>query len=228
MPGTVRATVELGWPRPPLPELALPAALLMDELDGLWPLLARAIGETGPGCLWALRWSPDERWQVLSVPPPGATVFPVADTPGARERDAWTVTSALVEIAVGRPPRDLPDALDLLDLHAGVIPHGLDAIVHALFGGGNAARVHATVTARSCGPILTRSAAETAVGSGKAGYEPSLDNEDSFEVFRDGEGVLQLIVCDGVTGPADGSGALASRAAVRELRLALGSGATAL
>ncbi|GAA3225186.1 PP2C family protein-serine/threonine phosphatase [Actinocorallia longicatena] len=219
----MRAHVTVSWPEEPLPALALPADLLMERLGGLWAPLADAVTENGPGCLWALRWEEGAGWQVLSVPPHDAGDGPVAETPGSRERDAWVVASALAEIAFGRRPRDLADAYDLLDLHAGTVL-GLDAVVHALFSGGNPAQVHAVVQPGERVPVLVRAAAETAVGSGKAGYDPECDNEDSLMVARIGGGVLALGVCDGVTGSGDGSGALASRIAVREMRDVLTSG----
>ena len=215
----LRAEVSVSWPSEPLPELALPAADLLEQLSTLWPLLADSEAAHGPGCLWGLRWDEDEHWQLLIVPPYGAEL-PVPVTPGAREHDAWVVASALVEIAIGRAPRDQADAFDLLDLHAGVV-HGLDAIVHTLFAGGNPAQVHGLLRAHHSGGVRVLAAAETAVGSGKAGYDPDFDNEDSHLVLRLPDGALALAVCDGVTGEGDGSGALASRAAVRELRTVL-------
>ncbi|GAB2855888.1 hypothetical protein GCM10022221_64370 [Actinocorallia aurea] len=215
----LRAEVSVAWPSEPLPELALPAAQLIEQLGALWPLLADSETAHGPGCLWGLRWDEHEHWQLLIVPPHGAEL-PVPATPGAREHDAWVVASALIEIAVGRAPRDQADAFDLLDLHAGVV-HGLDAIVHTLLTGGNPAQVHHLLRPPPPGRVQALAAAETAVGSGKARYNPEFDNEDSHLVLPLPDGALALAVCDGVTGPGDGSGALASRAAVRELRTVL-------
>ncbi|MGV9663787.1 PP2C family protein-serine/threonine phosphatase [Nocardia niigatensis] len=222
------AELSASWPEEPLPNLDLPASQLLTELTHLWPLLAEAVAATGPGCLWSIRWDQDERWQVLSVPPLGTTSLPVPEIPGSRERDAWTVISALLSVVVDRMPRDIDDAQGLLELHAGVT-HGLDAILHALLrsprtGLTDAERVHAAVRVTSAGPVSIWTAAETAVGSAKAKYDPEFDNEDAYAVAHTPDGASILIVCDGVTGSGDGSGARASRAAVRELKSLLADG----
>jgi serine/threonine protein phosphatase PrpC len=216
----VEAKVTIEWPEDLLPEPGTPDGLpvdrLLDELDGLWPELADATGRNGPGCLHALRWY--EGWQVASIRPDGAPPGPVPQTPGARERDAWIVASALVSVAAGRAPRDVADATVLLDTHAGTFPHGLDAIVHGMLGGADPASVHAALRPCSHGRVLVRAAAETGVGSRKASGDPAWDNEDAFTTARPPGGGLALALCDGVSGPGDGSGAEASRAAVEALR----------
>lgn len=215
--------VTVTWPEETLPELGspdgLPADRLMDELGGLWPLLGSAVRRTGHGCLWpgSLRWDESVGWQILSIPPHGASAQPVPETPGARERDAWAVASDLLTVAAGRPPNDAADAEALLDLHAGIFPHGLDAVVHAILSRGEPARVHAALQPRQGGPVAVRAAAETAVGSRKAKGDPLWDNEDAFTVVRMPKGGLAMVVCDGVTGEGDGSGARAARAATKVL-----------
>jgi serine/threonine protein phosphatase PrpC len=217
----LEAEVSMEWPEEPLPELGdpegLPADRLLDELAELWPLLAETVKRTGAGCLWpgALRWG--EGWQIVSILPFGATIKPVPLTPGAKERDAWAVASALLAVAAGRPPRDLADAVALLDLRAGVFPYGLDAIVHGILDGDEPARIYAALQPKAAGRIVMRAAAETAVGSRKAKSEPLWDNEDAFTAVRTPGCGLALAVCDGVTGPGDGSGAQAARAAVKVL-----------
>ncbi|WP_067793891.1 SpoIIE family protein phosphatase [Actinomadura formosensis] len=215
--------VTVTWPEETLPELGspegLPADRLMDELGGLWPLLGPHVRRTGHGCLWpgSLRWDEACGWQILSIPPYGASTQPVPETPGARERDAWAVASDLLTVAAGRPPRDAADAEALLDLHAGIFPHGLDAVVHAILRRGEPARVHGALKPRPGGPVAVRAAAETAVGSRKAKGDPLWDNEDAFTVVRMPKGGLAMVVCDGVTGAGDGSGARAARAAKKAL-----------
>lgn len=217
----MEADVTVKWPEELLPELGspdgLPAGRLLDELAGLWPELAETIGRTGPGCLWpgALRW--DEGWQIASILPLGAAEPPVPVTPGARERDAWAIASALLTVVAGRPPRDAADAVTLLDLQAGNFPHGLDAIVNGILDGADPARIHAVLRPKAADRIAVRAAAETAVGSRKARNDPLWDNEDAFTVARTPGGGFALVVCDGVTGPGDGSGAEAARAAVKVL-----------
>ena len=215
----MEAEVTIEWPEELLPELGdpegLPADRLLDELAELWPELAKTVRRTGPGCLWALRWG--EGWQIASIPPFGAGTGPVPVTPGARERDAWVVTSGLLAVAAGRPPRDVADAVALLDLHAGVFPHGLDAIINGILAGSDPARIHGALRPKTAARVIVRAAAETAVGSRKANRDPLWDNEDAFTVTRPPGGGLALAVCDGVTGPGDGSGAEAARAAVKVL-----------
>jgi serine/threonine protein phosphatase PrpC len=216
----VEAKVTIGWPEELLPEPGepdgLPVDRLLDELDGLWLELAEAVGSNGPGCLYALRWY--QGWQVASIRPDGAPPGPVPQTPGARERDAWIVASTLVSIAAGRPPRDVADATALLDLHAGVFPHGLDAIVHGILADGDPSRIHNALRPGPLGRVITRAAAETGVGSRKASGDPVWDNEDAFTTARPPGGGHALALCDGVSGHGDGSGAEASRAAVKALR----------
>ena len=217
----MEAEVTIQWPDEPFPELGdpegLPADRLLDELAELWPKLAEAVRRTGPGCLWpgALRWG--EGWQIVSILPSGAAAKPVPVTPGARERDAWTIASALCAVAAGRPPRDVADAVALLDLHAGAFPHGLDAIVNGILDGGEPAKIQAALRSKAAARVTMRAAAETAVGSRKARSDPLWDNEDAFTAVRTPGGGLALAVCDGVTGPGDGSGAEAARAAVKVL-----------
>lgn len=217
----MEAEVTVEWPEEPLPELGdpegLPADRLMDELAELWPMLSETVKDTGPGCLWpgALRWG--EGWQIASILPFGAVTKPVPLTPGAKERDAWAVASGLLAVAAGRPPRDLTDAVTLLDLQAGVFPHGLDAIVNGLLDGGEPTKIHAALRPKPAPRITMRAAAETAVGSRKARSDPLMDNEDAFTAVRTPGGGLALAVCDGVTGPGDGSGAEAARTAVKVL-----------
>ncbi|MCD0450663.1 SpoIIE family protein phosphatase [Actinocorallia sp. API 0066] len=174
----------------------------------------------GPGALWpgALRWDPTYGWQILEVSPPGFGEPPVAETPGATLRDVWAIVSGLVRVAAGRPPRDLEDVFTLLDLYAGVFPHGLDAVVYALLAEEDPRAVLAAVRARYDGEVRVWPAAETAVGSRKAKGNPESDNEDAFTVVRDIHGAVILLVCDGVTGQGDGSGARAARAAVETTR----------
>lgn len=220
----MRAEVTVEWPEEPLPALGdpegLPAERLMSELPALWPLLSESVARTGPGFLFpgSLRWGPEQGWQILRVPPYGAGEEPVPETPGARARDIWAVVSGLVTVAIGRAPRDLTDALMLLDLHAGRAPHGLDAVVRALLSGGDPGGVVAAVTRPWGEGVSVWVAAETAVGSRKAKGDPERDNEDAFTAVRSIDDVVTLAVCDGVTGPGDGSGARASRAAVAALR----------
>ncbi|MEO3785293.1 hypothetical protein ABGB12_18335 [Actinocorallia sp. B10E7] len=220
----MRAEVTVEWPEEPLPALGapggMPAERLMGELPALWPLLMENITRTGPGFLWpgSLRWGPEHGWQILCVPPHGAGREPVPETPGARARDVWAVIHGLVAVAVGRPPRDLTDASLLLELHAGKAPHGVDAVVRALISGVDPGGVVAAVTRPWEEGVSVRIAAETAVGSRKAKGDPEWDNEDSFTAVRSTDGVVVLAVCDGVTGPGDGSGARASRAAVTALK----------
>jgi serine/threonine protein phosphatase PrpC len=218
----MEAEVILNWPEEPLPGLGdpegLPADRLLDELAELWPELAETVKRTGPGCLWpgALRWS--EGWQIASVLPVGAVSMPVPATPGARERDAWAVASALIAVAAGRLPRDTADAAALVDLWAGTFPHGLDALVHGLLNGADPARIQAALRPKAVARITTRAAAETGVGSRKAKGDPLWDNEDAYTTVRTPGSGYALAVCDGVTGPGDGSGAEAARAAVRALQ----------
>ncbi len=220
----MRAEVTVEWPEEPLPALGDPGGLpperLMSELPALWPLLAESMARTGPGFLWpgSLRWGHGRGWQILCVPPYRAGEEPVAETPGARARDVWAVICGLVTLAVGRTPRDLGDAALLLDLHAGTAPHGLDAVVRALVAGADPGGVVAAVTRQWEGPVALHIAAETAVGSRKAKGDPEWDNEDAFLSVRGTDHGAALAVCDGVTGPGDGSGARASRAAVAALR----------
>ncbi|WP_121209434.1 PP2C family protein-serine/threonine phosphatase [Rhodococcus aetherivorans] len=197
----------------------------MEQLGELWPLLRKAITEIGPGCLWKLCWDEQLRWQVLCVPPHDAKSLPIAETPGSHEHDAWVIACALISIAVGRAPRDVSDAIALLDLHGGVV-HGVDAVVNALLCGdkiflNHTAQVYSAIQTTSLGRVGVRAAAETAVGSAKAGYDLEYDNEDSYGSVHTADGGMSLIVCDGVTGDNDGNGALASRAAVRALKDAL-------
>jgi serine/threonine protein phosphatase PrpC len=218
----MEAEFTVDWPEEPLPELGdpegLPADRLLDELKDLWKLLGETVRRTGPGCLWpgALRWG--EGWQIVSILPPGATTKPVPTTPGAKERDAWTVASALFAVAAGRSPRDVADAVALLDLQAGVFPQGLDAIVNAILDGGEPARIYAALRPKTAPARITvRAAVETAIGSRKSQSNPLWDNEDAFTTVRTPGGGLALAVCDGVTGSGDGSGAEAARAAVKVL-----------
>ncbi|MDX6742620.1 hypothetical protein [Actinocorallia sp. A-T 12471] len=213
------------WPEEPYPVLGdregLPAGMLMEELEGLWDVLAAGLARMGPGFLWpgALRWHATYGWQVLEVPPLGSGETPVPDTPGARARDVWAIVHGLVRTVAGRPPRDLGDVFALLDLHAGEYPHGLDAVVRALLVGADPRPVVAAVRAAGDGAeIRVRPAVETAVGSRKAKGDPEWDNEDAFAVVRDIHGAVNLVVCDGVTGEGDGSGARAARAAVEAVR----------
>ncbi|ROO90882.1 serine/threonine protein phosphatase PrpC [Actinocorallia herbida] len=217
--------ISVEWAEEPYPVLGdregLPAGMLMEELAGLWDLLADSLTRMGPGCLWpgALRWHATYGWQVLEVPPLGSGEPPLPDTPGARARDVWAIVHGLVRVAAGRPPRDLGDVFALLDLHAGEFPHGLDAIVRALLVGADPRAVLAAVrTEGEDGEVRVRPAAETAVGSRKAKGDPEMDNEDAFAVVRDIHGAVLLVVCDGVTGEGDGSGARAARAAVEAVR----------
>ncbi|WP_157963546.1 SpoIIE family protein phosphatase [Actinocorallia populi] len=220
----MRAEVNVEWPEEPLPALGDPAGLplerLMGELPALWPLLSESVMRTGPGFLWpgSLRWGPEQGWQILCVPPYGAGEEPVPETPGARARDVWSVICGLVTLAVGRAPRDLTDTLMLLELHAGRVPHGLDAVVRALLAGNDPGGVVAAVTRPWGEGVSVRMAAETGVGSRKAKGDPEWDNEDAFAAVRSVDDVVVLAVCDGVTGPGDGSGARAARAAVAALK----------
>ena len=220
----MRAEVTVEWPEEPLPALGdpggMPVERLMGELPALWPLLSESVARTGPGFLYpgSLRWGPERGWQVLRVPPHGAGEEPVPETPGARARDVWAVVYGLVTVAVGRPPRDLADASMLLELHAGRSPHGLDAVVRALLAGNDPSGVVAAVTRPWEEGVSVRIAAETAVGSRKAKGDPEWDNEDAFAAVRSTDDVVALVVCDGVTGPGDGSGARAARAAVAALK----------
>lgn len=216
----MEAKVAIEWPEDLLPEPGksdgLPVDRLLDELDGLWLELSEATGQNGPGCLYALRWY--EGWQVASIRPDGTPPGPIPETPGARERDAWVVASALISVAAGRPPRDVADATVLLDTHAGTFPHGLDAIVHGILANSDPAGIHGVLRPSSPGRVFARAAAETGVGSRKASGDPMRDNEDAFATARPPGGGLALVLCDGVSGPGDGSGAEASRAAVNALR----------
>lgn len=218
----MEAEVTMKWPEELLPEVGdpdgLPADRLLDTLAELWPELAETVSRTGPGCLWpgALRWS--EGWQIASILPFGAATMPIPVTPGAKQRDAWAVASALLTVAAGRPPRDVADAVALLDLQAGIFPHGLDAIVNGILGCADPARIYAALRPKAAARVTMRAAAETAVGSRKAKSDPLWDNEDAFTTARPPGGRLALAVCDGVTGSGDGSGAKAARTAVKVLR----------
>ncbi|REE97762.1 SpoIIE family protein phosphatase [Thermomonospora umbrina] len=214
------------WPEAAFPVLGdpdgLPAGRLAAELMELWPLLESAVERTGPGCLVpeSLRWDEIAGWQLLCVPPYGARKLPVAETPGAVDRDRWAVVSALVTLAVGRPPRDVADALALTDLLAGDLTQGLDAIVRTVLSAGFAAAAALQAGLEPTGGrrIGFWPTEATLPGSRKVKGDPSMDNEDSAAVVRTPGGGLALLLCDGVTGPGDGSGARASRAAVRAMR----------
>ncbi|WP_329184955.1 hypothetical protein [Actinacidiphila glaucinigra] len=120
---------------------------------------------------------------------------------------------------------DTADALLLLDLLAGELPQGMDAICRRLlahpFQEGVAAgmagldealqRTSSTLVSATC--FL-----ESVVGSRKARGRPATDNEDAAGAEESPSGTTCLALFDGVTGNGDGSGRTAAVAALDEAR----------
>jgi serine/threonine protein phosphatase PrpC len=232
--------LRLEWPAGFAPELvdavADPAGLdlrrLVVEANGLWDVLCAAVTEWGPGCLApeGVHWSRRTGWQLALTPAydSSGTLYNrgvAGTTDGAPLVSAWrqdlqAVAVALVHAASGRRPLDLADARRLVDLGAGDLPVGLDAVVHVLLAGsgrpGDVAQLRRVHQALSCPPsprVAARCFLETAVGSRKAHGNAHRDNEDAAHSERASNGTVRLAVFDGTTGDGSGSGYVAARAA---------------
>ncbi|MFI5683817.1 SpoIIE family protein phosphatase [Streptomyces sp. NPDC051636] len=208
---------------------SLEPAGLLDALPELWRTVDAALERVGPGCLVteSVRHDAYEGWQVAALPRydldggirPQDRRDVVVQGPPARDRRA--LVQALVDAVAERPCLDLRDALRMLDVFAGIFPHGLDAVCHRLLAhdlrlgaAAGLAPLHEALRRRAPGRISATCYQESAVGSRKAKGDPATDNEDAAGAARGASGAVRCAVFDGVTGSGDGSGALASRAAL--------------
>ncbi|MFE0510332.1 SpoIIE family protein phosphatase [Streptomyces sp. NPDC058964] len=201
---------------------------LLAELPALWRTVDAALERVGPGCLVteSVRHDSYEGWQVAALPrydleggfgPHGRRDV----VPPPRDRRA--LVQALVDAVAERPCLDLRDALGMLEVFAGTYPPGLDAVCHRLLAHDlrqglavGMAPLHEALERRAPGRISATCYQESAVGSRKAKGDPAMDNEDSAGALRGASGTMRCAVFDGVTGAGDGSGALASRAALEQ------------
>ncbi|MGW4541673.1 hypothetical protein ACWEOP_27890 [Streptomyces chartreusis] len=203
---------------------------LLEKLPSLWPTVDAALARVGPGTLVteSLRHDVYEGWQVVALPRYDleGSIEPRDRRDGAPQpRDRRALVQALVDAVGERPCLDLRDALNMLDVFAGIFPPGLDAVCRRLLGhdlrlglAASMAPVHEALERRAAGRVSVTCYLESAVGSRKAKGDPATDNEDAAGSLRDPSGTVRCAVFDGVTGDADGSGAKASRAALEQAR----------
>ncbi|MFF4060228.1 hypothetical protein ACFYZ8_31875 [Streptomyces sp. NPDC001668] len=212
-------------------EAGLDTPELLAALPGLWETVDMALRRVGPGCLSTESVRYDSYgWQVATLPrydldggiEPRNSLRDVA--PQARDRRA--LVQALVDAVADRPCLDLSDALNLSEMSAGVFPPGLDAVCRRLLWHGlrqglavGMAPLHEALERGCDGRVSIACYQESAVGSHKAKGDPDGDNEDAAGARRGKDGILRCAVFDGVTGDHDGSGAVASRAALARARL---------
>ncbi|WP_159033124.1 SpoIIE family protein phosphatase [Streptomyces fodineus] len=207
---------------------SLDRAELLDELPALWATVDAALARVGPGTLVteSVRHDSYEGWQVAALPryDLDGGIEPRDRRDGAPQpRDRRALVQALVDAVAERPCLDLRDALNMLDVFAGIFPSGLDAICRRLLGhdlrhglAAGMAPLHDALERRAAGCVSATCYRETAVGSRKAKGDPATDNEDAAGALRGPSGTVRCAVFDGVTGDGDGSGGKASRAALEQ------------
>ncbi|MET8786177.1 hypothetical protein [Streptomyces sp. NPDC004589] len=204
----------------------LDRAELLNELPSLWPTVDAALARVGPGSLVteSVRHDSYEGWQVAALPRydlDGGIELRYRRDGAPQPRDRRALVQALVDAVAERPCLDLRDALNMLDVFAGIFPPGLDAVCRWLLGqdlrhglATGMTPLHDALDRRARGRVSATCYQESAVGSRKAKGDPATDNEDAAGALRSPSGTVRCAVFDGVTGDGDKSGAKASRAAL--------------